>query len=86
MRLFPGLCVYHAPDLVSPALSHSIPHPFWVTDNRASFCKAPWENLSCWVPRVDRPLLIDFRFAHCQMEPEFYPRPLKLAVYIFEVS
>lgn len=74
MRLFPGLGAYRAPGLVSPALSHS--HPFWVTDKRASFCKTPWENLSCWVPRVDRPLLIDFRFAHCQMEPESLP-PLR---------
>lgn len=67
-----GLCAYHAAGLVFPALSPSIPHPFWVTDNPASLCKAPWENLSCCVPRVDKSLLISDSACY-QTEPELFP-------------
>lgn len=34
------------------------PHPFWVTDNPASLCKATWEDLSRCIPGIDRCLLI----------------------------
>lgn len=61
MSPFIGLCAYQAAGLVSPAVSHRTPHLFWVTDNPASLCKAPWEDLSCCVPELTGPFFFQIR-------------------------